>query len=58
MNLQEAIEFPRAFMLNNKLKIEKKFFQHTYEALKKIGHNVSYENDLIGGAQGIIIDRF
>jgi len=57
MNVQEAIDFPRAFMLNGKLKLEKKVSSKTYKALKNIGHDVSYEDNSIGGGQAILVDR-
>ena len=57
MSVQEAIDFPRAFILNGKLKLEKKVSNETFKKLKKIGHNINYTNDTIGGGQGIMIDR-
>ena len=57
MTVQEAIEFPRAFMINGNLKMEKNISMNTFEALKKAGHNVIYEKNSIGGGQGILIDR-
>ena len=57
MDLQEAIDFPRAFMINGKLKLEKNISNKTYNKLKKIGHDVQYDNNPIGGAQAIMIDR-
>tara|TARA_Y100000590_G_scaffold272890_1_gene306401 strand:- start:2950 stop:4536 length:1587 start_codon:yes stop_codon:yes gene_type:complete len=57
MNVQEAIDFPRAFMINGNLKLEKNVPNNTFKALEKLGHNVIYEKDSIGGGQGILIDR-
>ena len=57
MSVQEAIDFPRAFMINGNLKLEKGIPLKTYNKLKKLGHNVSYDNNSIGGGQGIIVDR-
>ena len=57
MSVQEAIDFPRAFMINDNLKLEKGIPFETYNKLKKLGHNVSYDNNSIGGGQGIIVDR-
>ena len=57
MSVQEAIDFPRIFNLNGKLRLEKTIPEETFNLLKDVGHNVEYVNSAIGGGQGIIIDR-
>ena len=57
MSIQEAIDFPRAFALNGKLKLEKSISLQTSDKLKKIGYDIEYEQDSIGGGQAIYIDR-
>jgi len=57
MTVQEAIDLPRSFSLNGTLKLEKTIPIEIFEKLKKIGHNVKYENQSIGGGQGIFIDK-
>ena len=57
MTVQEAIDLPRSFSLNGILKLENTIPIEIFEKLKKIGHNVKYENQSIGGGQGIFIDK-
>jgi len=57
MTIQEAIDFPRAFCLNNKLILEKTISKEIFEKLTKLGHKTLYSNVPIGGGQGIYIDR-
>ena len=57
MNIQEAIEFPRTFALNEKLKIEKSIPLEIVNQLKNIGYSIEYTEDAIGGGQAIYIDR-
>ena len=57
MNMQEAIDAPRAFALNDKLKIENSFSQNSVDILSKFGHDIEIVEEGIGGGQGIIIDR-
>ncbi|MDC0216874.1 gamma-glutamyltransferase [Pelagibacteraceae bacterium] len=57
MNMQEAIDAPRAFALNGKLKVENSFSQKSVENLSKLGHDIENVEEGIGGAQGIMIDR-
>ena len=57
MNLQEAIDTPRAFALNGKLKVENSFSKNSVEDLSKLGHDVEIVKDGIGGGQAIMIDR-
>ena len=57
INIQEAIDAPRAFALNGKLKVENSFSQKTVENLSKLGHDIEIVEGGIGGGQGIMIDR-
>ena len=57
MSMQQAIDVPRAFALNNKLKVENSFSKISIESLSEIGHNIEIDNNGIGGGQGIMIDR-
>ena len=57
MSIQEAIDAPRAFALNNKLKIENSFSKSSIENLSNLGHDIEIVDEGIGGGQGIIIDR-
>ena len=56
-SIQEALDFPRAFALNGKLKVEKSLNIEIIKKLKSIGHNISTVDDAIGGGQCIKIDR-
>ena len=57
MSIQEAIDAPRAFALNNKLKIENSFSKSSIEDLSNLGHDIEVVEEGIGGGQGIMIDR-
>ena len=57
MNVQEAIDFPRAFNLNNKYKFEKSFPKYILEQLRNKGHDTIYTDETHGGGQAIFIDR-
>ena len=57
MNIQEAIDAPRAFALNNKLKIEKSLSKSVIENLSNLGHDIEVVDEGIGGGQGIMINR-
>jgi gamma-glutamyltranspeptidase / glutathione hydrolase len=57
MSMQEAIDAPRAFALNGKLKVENSFSQKSVENLSKLGHDIEIAEEGIGGGQGIMIDR-
>ena len=57
MSIQEAIDAPRAFALNGKLKVENSFSKNSVENLFKLGHEIEIVKEGIGGGQGIIIDR-
>ena len=55
--MQEAIDAPRAFALNSKLKVENSFSQNSIKNLSKLGHDIEIVEEGIGGGQGIMIDR-
>jgi len=57
MNIQEAIDFPRAFNLNDKYQFEKTVPKEILTKLKIIGHNVSYSKSPLGGGQAIYINH-
>ena len=57
MSMQDAIDAPRAFALNNKLKLENSFSKSSIENLSNLGHDIEIVDEGIGGGQGIIIDR-
>ena len=57
LNIQEAIDFPRAFVLENKYKLEKSINIDILNNLTKKGHAVEYSDETIGGGQAIFIDR-
>ena len=57
LSAQEAIDFPRAFILENIYKLEKSIPEEIHNGLTKIGHNVEYTKDTHGGGQAIFIDR-
>ena len=57
LSAQGAIDFPRAFILENIYKLEKSIPEKIYNGLIKIGHNVEYSKDTHGGGQVIFIDR-
>jgi gamma-glutamyltranspeptidase/glutathione hydrolase len=55
--MQEAIDAPRAFALNGKLKVENSFSKNSIENLSNLGHDIEIIDEGIGGGQGIMIDR-
>lgn len=57
MSMQEAIDTPRAFALNGKLKVENSFSKSSIENLSNLGHDIEIIDEGIGGGQGIMIDR-
>ena len=57
MSMQEAIDAPRAFALNGKLKVENSFSKNSIENLSNLGHDIEIIDEGIGGGQGIMIDR-
>jgi len=57
MSVQEAIDFPRAFILENDYQLEKSVPEDILLDLKTRGHQVSYSNHTHGGGQAIYIDR-
>ena len=56
-SIQEAIDFPRAFILENKYKIEKSIPKKILDELKIKGHDIEYSNTTHGGGQAIFIDH-
>ena len=57
MELQSAIDAPRAFAENGTLTLERPYPEATLRALADIGHNVSYSDSPIGGAQAIHLNK-
>ena len=57
LTIQEAIDLPRAFILENKYKLEKSLSKNIYDELKRKGHNIEYSESTHGGGQGILLDR-
>ena len=57
MNIQESIDFPRAFILEGNYKFEKSIPEKILNELADIGHNVNYSSETHGGGQAIYIDR-
>ena len=57
LTIQEAIDLPRAFMLENLYKLERSIPNKVFSDLKKIGHNLEYSNNTHGGGQAILIDK-
>ena len=57
LNIQEAIDFPRAFILENNYKLERSINKKIYNNLIKKGHKVEFSQDTIGGGQAIFLDR-
>ena len=57
MSIQESIDFPRGFNLEDKYKFEKSVPKEILSRLSDIGHNVSYSEETHGGGQAIFIDR-
>ena len=57
MSVQEAIDFPRAFVLEDELKLEKSISNNILSDLIRKGHKATYTDETHGGGQGIFIDR-
>ena len=57
MNIQESLDFPRAFHLEGKYKFEQSIPKEILSKLNNIGHKVSYSEETHGGGQAIFIDR-
>ncbi|PPR45353.1 MAG: putative gamma-glutamyltransferase YwrD [Alphaproteobacteria bacterium MarineAlpha5_Bin8] len=57
MDIQEALDCPRAFYLNEKYLLEKSIPLKVLKELQKKGHNAIYSEDTHGGGQAIFIDR-
>lgn len=56
MDIQEAIDFPRSFPENGRLKIELGYSDKILEELSNLGHLVSRPDQPIGGSQAIMYD--
>ncbi len=56
-DVQQALDFPRAFALNGELKVEKSLNPNVVEKLINVGHKVLTVDNAIGGGQCIKIDR-
>jgi len=57
MSVQEAIDFPRAFMLENYYLLEKSIPEDILRDLTARGHQANYTEHTHGGGQAIYIDR-
>ena len=57
LSIQEALDLPRAFALDNILKVEKSLDNDIIKKLDSVGHKIAIENHAIGGGQCIKIDR-
>ena len=57
LSIQEAIDLPRGFILENNYKLEKSIDKEVYNQLIKKGHKVEFSEETIGGGQAIFIDR-
>ena len=57
LSIQEALDLPRAFALNDQLKLEKSLNSKIVDKLNSVGHNISIVDQAIGGGQCIKIDR-
>ena len=57
LSVQEALDFPRTFALDNVLKVEKSLNTEVIQKLQSLGHTISIEKNAIGGGQCIKIDR-
>ena len=57
LTIQEAIDLPRAFVLENNYKLEKSITREIYNDLIEKGHKVEFSDETIGGGQAIFIDR-
>ncbi len=57
LNIQEALDLPRVFALDNNLKVEKSLDKKIVQKLQSVGHNISIVDNAIGGGQCIKIDR-
>ena len=55
MNVQEAIDYPRAFYLNKKYLLEKSVPLSVFKELQNRGHHTIYSEETHGGGQAIMI---
>lgn len=56
MDVQQAIDFPRAFLAPNGLKVERGLPAATIHGLMERGHPVAIATEALGGGQGVMID--
>ena len=56
MNIQESLNFPRAFHFGDKFQLEKRVSKEIEEKLKKIGHRTIRIESPLGGGQAIGIN--
>lgn len=57
LDIQEALDLPRAFPLGGKVEIERGFPATVAERLARLGHEVATADEPHGGGQAIWIDR-
>lgn len=57
MDLQEASDEPRSFAFDGKLSLERTIPQHVGDELARRGHEVTWSDLPIGGAQAVLIDH-
>lgn len=57
MNLQCAIDRRRSFAHDGKLTLETSFSEEEAEALRRMGHDVTFAESPLGGAQAVLIDH-
>ena len=56
MDIQQAIDAPRAFYVNETTEVERGVPEATVAGLRSRGHDVAVRPLPLGGAQGIVID--
>ena len=57
MDIQEALDCPRAFHVGTQIEVERGVSPQTIEGLRSRGHEVSETVLPHGGGQGIVIDE-
>src|SRR5690606_38346084 len=56
-NLQCAIDRRRSFAHDGKLTLETSFSEEEAEALRRMGHDVTFAKSPLGGAEAVLIDH-
>lgn len=56
LDIQEAIDLPRAFYFKGFAEVERSMPSHIVEGLARRGHSIQVPNLAIGGAQAILVD--